>query len=71
MGVEIMKSFIKTLFWLLKKSAFGFVAFYAFNFTGSFIGIELGSSYFAYFLIGALGAPGLILVYLTNLLFII
>jgi len=65
-----MKSVINTLFWIIKKLIFGFVAFYAFNFIGSFVGISLTSSYLAYFLIGALGLPGLLMVYLVNVLFL-
>ena len=64
-----MKSFMKTIFWILKKSIFGFVALYAFNFVGSFIGIGIVSGYISYFVIGALGLPGLLLVYIANLLF--
>jgi len=65
-----MKSFMKTIIWILKKTIFGFVAFYAFNFIGTFFNIGLASNYISYFLIGALGVPGLLLVYLANLLFI-
>ena len=64
-----MKSFMKTIFWILKKSIFGFVALYAFNFIGSFIGIGLSPNYISYFLIGTLGLPGLLVVYIANLLF--
>ena len=56
-------------FWIFKKTIFGFVALYAFNFVGSFIGISLASSYLSYFLIGSLGLPGLLVVYMANLLF--
>ena len=65
-----MKSFMKTLFWIFKKFIFGFVSLYAFNFIGSFIGVGVASSYISYFLIGALGLPGLLFVYIANLLFI-
>ena len=61
---------MKTIFWLFKKLIFGFVAFYAFSFLGSFIGIGMTSHYLAYFLIGTLGFPGLLIVYIANLLFI-
>jgi len=64
-----MKSFVKTIFWILSKFIFGFVALYAFNFIGSFIGIKIASNYISYFLIGTLGLPGLLVVYLANLLF--
>jgi len=67
-----MKSFKKvmaTLFWIIKKGLFGFVAFYAFNLIGTFIGIKLVSNYLSYFLIGTLGLPGLLIVYIVNLLF--
>jgi len=61
---------MKTIFWILKKFIFGFVALYAFNFIGSFIGIGVASNYISYFLIGALGLPGLLLVYIANVLFV-
>lgn len=61
---------MKTLFWIIKKVAFGFVALYAFNFMGSYIGISIASNLLSYFLIGALGLPGLLIVYIANLLFI-
>lgn len=61
---------MKTTFWILKKLIFGFVSLYAFNFIGSFIGIGLASHYLSYFLIGTLGLPGLLIVYMANLLFI-
>ena len=70
MGVKRMKSFLNTIFWLFKKTIFGFVALYAFNFVGSFIGIKIASCYLSYLLIGALGLPGLIMVYVFNVLFI-
>jgi len=65
-----MKSFFSTIFWIFKKLIFGFVALYAFNFIGSFIGVKIASSYVSYFLIGALGLPGLLIVYIANLLFL-
>jgi len=65
-----MKSVMNILFWIVKKLIFGFVAFYAFNFVGSFIGIKIVSSYLSYFLIGALGLPGLLVVYIINVLFL-
>ncbi|MCL1989562.1 MAG: pro-sigmaK processing inhibitor BofA family protein [Defluviitaleaceae bacterium] len=65
-----MKSFMKAIFWVLKKSIFGFVSFYAFNFLGTFVGVNLTSHYLAYLLIGALGLPGLLIVYMVNLLFL-
>ena len=61
---------MKTIFWILKKLIFGFVSLYAFNFVGSFIGIGIAANYISYFLIGALGLPGLLVVYIANLLFI-
>ena len=61
---------MKTVFWLFKKFIFGFVALYAFNFVGSFFGIGIASSYLSYFLIGTLGVPGLLIVYIANLLLI-
>ena len=64
-----MKSFFQTIFWILKKIIFGFVALYAFNFIGSYIGVRIASNYISYFLIGALGLPGLLIVYIVNLLF--
>jgi len=64
-----MKSFFETIFWILKKFIFGFVALYAFNFIGSFIGVGISSNYISYFLIGTLGLPGLLIVYIVNLLF--
>ena len=65
-----MKSFFETIFWIFKKIIFGFVAMHAFNFIGSFIGVGVASNYISYFLVGALGLPGLLIVYIFNLLFI-
>jgi len=65
-----MKSLFQSILWLVKKSIFGFVAFYAFNLIGTFIGLHLVSNYFSYFLIGTLGIPGLMLVYIGNLIFV-
>ena len=65
-----MKSFFKTIFWILKKFIFGYVALYAFNFIGSYIGVRIAPNYISYFLIGALGLPGLLIVYIANLLFL-
>jgi len=58
---------MKTIFWFIKKFAFGFVALYAFNFLGSYINISIASNPLSYFLIGALGLPGLLLVYMGNI----
>ena len=63
-----MKSVMNTIIWIVKKLIFGFVALYAFNFIGSFIGVKIVSSYLSYFLIGALGLPGLLIVYMANVL---
>jgi|GEM_PF-1299348 len=63
-----MKAVMNTIFWILKKLIFGFVALYAFNFIGTFIGIKIASNYLSYFLIGALGLPGLLIVYIMNIL---
>ena len=64
-----MKKTIETLFWFIKKLAFGYVALYAFNFVASFINISIAPNALSYFLIGALGPPGLLLVYIGNVLF--
>jgi len=64
-----MKKTIKNIFWLIKKTIFGYVALYAFNFLGTFIGISIASNLISYFLIGGLGLPGLLLVYIGNVLF--
>ena len=61
-----MKSFIKNILWILKKTIFGFVSLYAFNFIGSLFDIEIASNYISYFAIGTLGLPGLLLVYIAN-----
>jgi len=65
-----MKQILTTLWWTVKKMMFGFVAFYAFNFVASIVNIRLASNYVSYFLIGALGVPGLLFVYLFNVLFL-
>ncbi|MCL2559365.1 MAG: pro-sigmaK processing inhibitor BofA family protein [Turicibacter sp.] len=59
---------MKTIFWFIKKIAFGFVALYAFNFIGSFINIGVASNWLSYFIIGTLGVPGLLIVYIANVL---
>ena len=64
-----MKAFFQTIFWIFKKFIFGYVALYSFNFIGSYIGVEIASNYISYFLIGAFGLPGLLIVYIANLLF--
>jgi hypothetical protein len=64
-----MKKTIKSIFWLTKQTIFGFVALYAFNFIGTFIGVGIASNLISYFLIGTLGFPGLLLVYIGNVLF--
>ena len=58
---------MKTIFWVIKKFVFGFVALYAFNFIGSYIGISIASNPLSYFLIGTFGLPGLLLVYIGNI----
>lgn len=63
-----MKSFFDTIFWILKKTIFGFVIFYAFNFIGSYLGIGLIPNFISYFVIGSLGFPGLVVVYMLNIL---
>jgi len=60
---------IKNIFWLIKKITFGYVALYAFNFLGTFVGVSIASNLISYFSIGALGLPGLLLVYIGNVLF--
>jgi len=65
-----MKQFLKTLFWFAKKIAFGFVCFYSANLIGSFVGINLVSNIPSYLTIGVLGIPGLIIIYVLNVLFI-
>lgn len=59
---------MKTIGWIVKKLAFGFVALYAFNFVAAFIGIKIASHWLFYLAIGALGWPGLLVVYVTNVL---
>jgi len=63
-----MKTVFKTIFWIIKGFAFGFVALYAFNFIGSYIDISIASNPLSYFLIGTLGLPGLLLTYIANIL---
>jgi hypothetical protein len=58
---------MKTIFWLIKKFAFGFVALYAFNFIGSYIDISIAANLLSYLLIGTFGLPGLLLVYIGNI----
>ena len=63
-----MKKTLQTIFWFIKNFSFGFVGLYAFNFLGSYIGISIASNPLSYFLIGTLGLPGLLLIYIGNLL---
>lgn len=64
-----MKKTFEKIFWFIKNFAFGFVALYAFNFIGTYVDISVAPNPLSYFLIGALGLPGLLLVYIGNILF--
>lgn len=63
-----MKKTFKTVFRFIKNFAFGFVALYAFNYIGSYINISIAANHLSYILIGNLGLPGLLLVYISNIL---
>jgi len=58
---------MKTIFWIIKKFLFGFVALYAFNFVGTYINVSITPNPLSYLLIGSLGLSGLLLVYIGNI----
>jgi len=67
---EEPKKKASTIGWAIKKLLIGSIALMVFNIIGSLISIDLPFNYISAFLIGSLGFPGFVLVYVTHILFL-
>jgi len=60
---------MKTIKWIIKKFTIGCMVLLAAGFLGAFIDIDIPFNYLSAFLIGSLGLPGFVMVYVTNMIF--
>jgi len=59
---------MKTGLWIMKKLIFGFVALFSFNLVGTLIGVVISPTCLSALLVGSLGFPGAVLVYIGKFL---
>lgn len=67
----ILKKPIKIIFKLILNTIIGFLALFAINYLGAFIGITIAVNWINAVIIGVLGVPGVALILLLRWLFVV